>query len=275
MSASSPDYSMPQGVLVSACTGGPCDSRIACETLADGDPSEEDVKNDPDSPPQSFWLSKDADFDWFTENAFYERKLSTKGMAAISTNLNPTVNSSTNSPWLLTPLNRKPKASSIIGLPNPKVQKHTLDPKNRRSRKLGGTHLFLKQSGSVMKSGRGPSPTEPSSPEVSCMGTVSSRKGSKKKREPRDKPERRRKSGFLSSFESLFQSGCRDSRATAVHEPTPTAASPPRRRSTELRAGGIGERPIPRGSSVDGEPPGLGGLVRFASSRRSDSWGQF
>ncbi|MCD7452657.1 hypothetical protein HAX54_017717 [Datura stramonium] len=42
-----------------------------------------------DFPPESFWLSKDAEFDWFDRNAFLDRKQSTKGIGPNTTNLNP------------------------------------------------------------------------------------------------------------------------------------------------------------------------------------------
>ncbi|KAI3801419.1 hypothetical protein L1987_29524 [Smallanthus sonchifolius] len=73
--------------LASVCGVG--DRKITCETLAD----ESQAQAIPESTvldyaPESFWLSKDAEFDWFDRNAFLERKESIKGNSN-SLNLNP------------------------------------------------------------------------------------------------------------------------------------------------------------------------------------------
>ncbi|XP_054792618.1 uncharacterized protein LOC129298261 [Prosopis cineraria] len=163
---------MPQvETLVSACAGGGSgDRKIACETLADGHGHQAEEahlpKNNPDSPPESFWLSRDEELDWWDRNAVYERKESTKGNSSNSTNLNPSLKSKSQRVSL------KSKAS-IIGLPKP--QKPSFgDAKNRRNHKLGNTRLFPKRSASVGKSES--SVIEPSSPKVSCMGRVRSRR---------------------------------------------------------------------------------------------------
>ncbi|KAK4798866.1 hypothetical protein SAY86_024231 [Trapa natans] len=251
---------MPQGVPISACTS----DEITGETHRD--PPEDDVgkRDDLDSPPQSFCLSKDAEVDWFVENSFYERKLSFKGMSLISKSLilNPTANNSSSS-------SMKPKASLIMGLPN--MQKHgTGYPKSRRRCKLTrNTHLFLKHTDSSRTSGgRSPPPAEPSSPKVSCMGTVTSKDCSKKTRDSHSESERRGKSGLLP--------GCRDVRATAVH--VPTAELHVSRRPTEPSAGTMRE-PISTFSAMRsigaGKRPDLAGMVRFTACRRSsESWEQ-
>ncbi|KVH94571.1 hypothetical protein Ccrd_003364 [Cynara cardunculus var. scolymus] len=89
---------MQQLDLESLVAGG--HGKDACETLvvehgdAPEDPEIPDstlVEVPADFPPESFWLSKDAEFDWFDRNAFLERKESTRGNSN-SMNLNPNVN---------------------------------------------------------------------------------------------------------------------------------------------------------------------------------------
>lgn len=287
---------MPQvdlETLVSACAGGSMDRKIACETQADAitgvqDPPEEDDADEqavpPDFPPESFWLSKDAEYDWFDRNAFYERKDSTKGNSN-SNNLNPNANHSNSNSQRFS-LNLKSKAA-IIGLPKP--QKHNyVDTKNRRNCKAGNTRLFPKRSGSV---GKSDAPMiEPSSPKVSCMGRVRSKRDRKRRFRNRQrssaestmekaiKPVERRKTGFFASFRAMFRHGHRDKSAKS---PYAAADSPPRHSS--VMSGRARDRSaaydfdtlsidsLPR-QSVESEPPGLGGMKRFVSGRRSGSW---
>lgn len=264
------------------------DRKIACETLSDGEkPAEEDSGQPevpPDFPPESYWLSKDAEFDWFDRNAFFERKESTKG--SNSTNLNPNVNPSSNSNSQRFSMNFKSKAA-IIGLPKP--QKTYVDTKNRKNCKVAKMHLFPKRSGS---SGKSDAPmVEPSSPKVSCMGRVRSKRDRKRRMmrknrhrqsEPvKDKavPKERRRMGFLASFRAIFRSGGRHKR---TYENQSIAAdlseSPPRdsvaSRSREFSAFDIH---VPSSDSlarksVESESPSLGDMNRFASGRRSESW---
>ncbi|KAJ7976132.1 Calcium/calmodulin-dependent protein kinase [Quillaja saponaria] len=279
---------MPQvdlETLVSACAGGSTDRKIACETLADNDnmPEETDrpVRN-PDSPPESFWLSKDAELDWFDRNAFYERKDSTKG-SSNSTNLNPNSNSQRFS------LNMKSKAA-IIGLP--KSQKSCfLDAKNRRTCKQGTLRLFPKRTGSVGKSGT--TVNEPSSPKVSCMGRVRSKKDRNRRCKARQKSSEtvaavkeksarsgRRKPGFFESVRAIFRSGNQQKKPGLKSE-LPLAVSGPKKRetnpikprhSTASNTDASFTESIPRRSVSECEPPGLGVMMRFSSGRRSESW---
>ncbi|XP_059463304.1 uncharacterized protein LOC132192105 [Corylus avellana] len=282
---------MPQvdlEILVSACAGG-SDRRIACETLADGDhhkpdqPDQEDVP--PDFPPESFWLSKDAEFDWVDQRAFYERKDSAKGSVS-STNLNPNLNPSSNSNSQRFSRNLKSKAS-IIGLP--KTQKSCfVDAKNRRNGKPGkpgNTRLFPKRSGSV---GKSEAPlVEPSSPKVSCIGRVRSKRDRHRRmksrqmssgREPeKEKPAPKRKTGLFATVRAIFRSRTREKRVSRIS--APKTESPPRfsatigpRGSTASDIDASFAESLPRKSVSEIEPPGLGGMNRFASGRRSDSW---
>ncbi|OWM79079.1 uncharacterized protein LOC116195480 [Punica granatum] len=300
---------MPQvdlEALVSACAGASCDNKIACETLAGEErpPAEDDLDSDadsspelpaeeipPDFPPESFWLSKDAEFDWFDRNAYYERKESTKGNSN-STNLNPSLVPSSNSSSQRFSVNRKSRAA-LLGLPKPQ-KSCFVDSKNRRNAKAGNTRLFPKRSGST---GKSEAPViEPSSPKVSCMGRVRSKKDRNRRLRTRQrskssepapqkvKPAGRRRAGFLSSFRSMFRSGRRSERESGDRQ-APRGYSPPRRSSAsitrdirerlpprDLDAPSSESLSLPRRSAADGEPPGLGGMMRFASGRRSDAW---
>lgn len=263
------------------------DRKIACETLADGEKQPEEDSGQPevppDFPPESFWLSRDAELDWFDRNAFFERKESTKG--SNSTNLNPNINPSSNSNSQRFSMNLKSKAA-IIGLPKP--QKTYVDTKNLKHCKAGNIHLFPKRSVSSGKSDS--AMVEPSSPKVSCMGRVRSKRDRKRRMrknrhrqsEPAKQktvPEERRKSGFLASFRAIFLSAGRRKRTHEVEpKPADLSESPPRqsmsRRGREFLEVDID---VPSSNSlgrksVESEPPSLGGMNRFASGRRSESW---
>lgn len=271
---------MPQvdlETLVSVCGGGGCDRKIACETLADGDvPAEEQDLPEvpPDFPPESVWLPKDAEFDWLDRNAFYERKESTKGNSN-STNLSHSHNPPSNSSSQRFSLNLKSKAS-ILGLPKPQKPCFT-DAKTRRNCRTSNTRLFLKRA---EPTGKSTVPmAEPSSPKVSCMGRVRSKKDRSRrlrnrqrsiKAQPeseakmiRSKSGKRKKGGFWKNLKSIFRSGCRGKPIKRDEEPP--IQSPPRNgltaRAREMQF-----------SESESEPPTLGGIHRFASGRRSDSW---
>lgn len=281
---------MPQvdlETLVSACAGGGAhDRKIACEEAFDDTDHRPEGENrevteqpeiPPDFPPESFWLSKDAEFDWLDQNAFYERKDSTKG-SSNSTNLNPSVNPASNSNSQRFSLNFKSKAS-ILGLP--KLHKTCfVDSKSRRNAKSGNTRLFPKQSGSSEKSDS--ALVEPSSPKVSCMGRVRSkrdrsrrwknRRRSSESAPPKEKPDRKdTQRGFLSTFRNLFRGW---KKAPAVKSTAPAAGDSPAMKATDkiaLNIDALTAESHPR-RSVEIEAPGLGGVKRFASGRRSGSW---
>ncbi|CAA0841028.1 Unknown protein [Striga hermonthica] len=256
--------------LVTAYAG---DRKIACETLADNPAGGEAP---PDFPPESFLLSKDAEYEWFDRNAFYERKDSTRGYTN-SGNLNPNPHPhlSSNSSSQRFSANLKSKAS-IIGLP--KSQKATFGATKRRICRPPAIRLFPKRSGSAGKSS---TPIEPSSPKVSCMGRVRSkrcrrRSNSRKRGEkPADKPGTggaRLKAGFYSRVMGMFRSkraerkssrsGSRKPMAVVVEEEPAGLDQMRRSRSLSVQVGEV--------AAV--EAPGLGGMNRFASGRRSGSW---
>ncbi|XP_023528802.1 uncharacterized protein LOC111791629 [Cucurbita pepo subsp. pepo] len=281
---------MPQvdlETLVSACAGGNAhDRKIACEeSFDDGDHRQGVEKREvteksevpPDLPPESFWLSKDAEFDWLNQNAFFERKDSTKG-SSTSTNLNPSVNPPSNSNSQRFSLNFKSKAS-ILGLP--KLHKTCfVDSKTRRNAKSGNARLFPKQSGSSEKSDS--AVVEPASPKVSCMGRVRSKRDRSRRwknrrrssesalpKETTDQKDAKR--GFLSTFLNLFRGWKKPPgvKSTApIAEDAPAAKAPDK---ITLNIDALTAGSLPR-RSVEIEPPGLGGVKRFASGRRSGSW---
>lgn len=257
--------------LSSVCGGG--DRKVACETIAgDGDdhpaPEEDPLEttNVPDYAPESFWLSKDAELDWLDQNAFIERKDSGKG--SVTSIPNSVTNSQRYS------LNLKSKAS-IIGLPKPQKQNYS----DRRSCRPANIRLFPKRPGPV--SGRPAAVSEPSSPKVSCMGRVRSRKdrsrrgknNRKKQNEPgglvKSRSVKERKPGFWKNFRGMFRSkgpkaGCKG---------TEPECEPAKRSSRSWeRKRGLGSEGGGSIETVLSEPPVLGGVKRFASGRRSDAW---
>lgn len=269
---------MPQvETLVSSCAGGSGDGKIACETVADDDNHQTEEaywpRGNPDSPPESFWLSKDEEFDWWDRNAVYERKESTKGSNSNSTNLNPTLKSSSQR------ISLKSKAA-ILGLPKPQKPSF-VDAKNRRNHKPGNTRLFPKRSASVGKSES--SVVEPSSPKVSCMGRVRSRRDRNRRLRSRQRSSdsaaakeklvrsRSRKPGFFESFRAIFRSRRRENQVQKAD--LPPDDSPPRKSQISQARNSTASvaESIPRNSVSEIEPPGLGGMKRFTSGRRSDA----
>ncbi|KAG8483848.1 hypothetical protein CXB51_022614 [Gossypium anomalum] len=276
---------MPQGnleTLVSACAGASCDNKIVCETLAttQNDPDDHlhtadtslDDEIPADFPPESFWLSKDSEFDWFDRNAFYQRKESHKGNSAPnSTNLNPNLNPDSNSQRFSV---RKPRAS-IIGLPKPQKSCFA-ETNNRKNTKPATTRLFPKRSGSVKTD---PPVVEPSSPKVSCMGRVKSRrdrnrslrKNRQKSAEAetvKEKTARRSRSGCFPNFCAIFGS---TGKAREPRSLPPEAPSPPRNSDIRCRLPPDDREAISMEPEItETEPVSLGGMKRFASGRRSE-----
>ncbi|MED6206732.1 hypothetical protein PIB30_029587 [Stylosanthes scabra] len=273
--------------LVSACAGGSSDRKVACETTLAAD-DETDW-----NPPQSIWLSGDAEFDWFDRNAVvYERKESTKGSSSIFASSNP---GSNNNSQRFSKNLMKSKAT-IIGLP--KSQKSAFADASKSRRSHHNARLFPKRSASVGKSGS-VAVYEPSSPKVSCIGRVrSSRNRRFRSRQrsissstavaaaasatstaaiARQKSSRsgRRKTGFFESVRAIFRSG---RRGKPVQKPDPSSEDSSKKKKNKSRKSrGNSDNKASQNDesfneSVSVEPPGLGGLTRFASGRRSESW---
>lgn len=298
-------HTMPQvdlKTLVSACADVSCDRKIGCETVATTSTTTVTTDNQlrqhqeseidpqeipPDFPPESFCLSKDAELDWFDRNAFIERKDSTKG-SSHSTNLNPNVNPNTNQSNSQRYSNLKSKAS-IIGLPMPHKSRFV---DGRRHDKPRNTRLFHKRSASTCKSDS--SVIEPSSPKVSCMGRVRSKKDKNRRLRnkqrsnetdsKKEKAESKQIRGLFASFLAIFSaSGNR----TTKRENDASQRGSQLKKSSTVKTIDIRERlpvserdALPRNSvgnddferAVGAEPIGLGGMKRFASGRKSNSW---
>lgn len=225
-------------------------------------PADHDI---PDSsefvPPESFWLSKDSEFDWFDRNAFLERKESTKGNT--NSNVNPSYSKS-NSQKFSVNLKSKP---AIIGLP--KTQKNTHVDSTRRP---ANVRLFPKRSSSGKRT-----VTEPSSPKVSCIGRVRSKRCPNRRRSSTPAPAtatvnkpakitNQQKTSLISRITSLFRSdGDRRKKnkksSVKVNEQSENSYS---RRNTV--------KPVNSEPETPPEPPVLGGMNRFASGRRSVAW---
>ncbi|OIV90393.1 hypothetical protein TanjilG_10693 [Lupinus angustifolius] len=262
--------------LVSALASGSSDRKITCETLAD----EDEPYRHPDSPPESFWLSGDAEYDWWDRNAVvYERKESTKGNSII---INSNPNSTSNSQRYSMSLKSK---AAILGLPKPQKTAFP-DVKSRRHNRIGTGLLFPNRSGSAGKS-ESSVVVEPLSPKVSCIGRVRSNRNRRLRARQRSvssttaatsattvvrqKSSRsgRRKTGFFESIRAIFRSDRRGKPVQRHEEPT-TKKSKGRKAKGSSSKASLND--VSFNESVQSEPVGLGGMNRFASGRRSESW---
>ncbi|KAK7267994.1 hypothetical protein RIF29_20676 [Crotalaria pallida] len=265
--------------LVSALTSGDSDRKITCETLANEEDQNQPEAH-PDSPPESFWLSGDAEYDWWDRNAVvYERKESTKGSSIFITN-NSNPNSATNSQRFSKNLKAK---AAIIGLPKP--QKTSFAGSSRRHHRAGTGRLFPNRNGSIGKS-ESSTVIEPLSPKVSCIGRVRSNRNRRLRARQRSissstvasattvvrqKSSRsgRKKTGFFESVRAIFRSGRRGKAVQKTEESTTkkNKCKGKKARGSSSRNDASFEEP------VQCEPVGLGGMNRFSSGRRSESWG--
>lgn len=216
------------------------DRKIACEP--------EDL---PDFPPESFWLSEDAEFDWFDQNAFLDRMESRKG------NLNPSIisnNPCANNPSSQRFSTRLVSKSSIISLPIKSKGGH-VDASKRRLKK--NKTFIPKRNEPVVRS-----LVEPPSPMVSCLGRVRSKRGCRKKTEAAATPDLRPTGGKARKKGNHW---------IGLYHRIMRKFFPHRMIKSEPRA----QPELPAISSslpvVLGERPavGLGGMTRFASRRRS------
>lgn len=236
---------------MSVCTGVSSDRKVACESTADDPPPPPE-----DFPPESFWLSKDAEFDWFDQNAFYERNESLK---ANSNPTHPNPNLVSSSQRYSISVRMKP---SFIGLPQTQKTNYIESTKNRKKNcKPANVRLFPKRTGSMGKPAV--QLAEPSSPKVSCMGRVKSKRKNRKRGEPVEKYRAGggQSKGICKQFLSMFRSHRRSEPAITHNEPKPVDFCS--RMKVTVRTGSEPES--------EPEPPGLGGMKRFASGRRSSS----
>ncbi|KAF9594451.1 hypothetical protein IFM89_031053 [Coptis chinensis] len=243
---------MQDGVktLVRGGSGGASDAKVACETLLNVDPP-------PGFPAESFYVSKEDEYDWYDRNSVYERNESLKGNSTQIPhfgNLNAHISHSNPNSQRFSS-NLLSKASVILGLPKQHNSSCFKDGKIRRNVKPGNARFFPKRSGSDGK--RSVRVGEPSSPKVSCIGRVRSKKN--RSRNNRNRPElfdttKPAKTGLWSSFKEVLYS-CRKNHAVDVKEASKKNSKAP-----------------PVQGDNQANQPGLGGLNRFVSGRRSDSW---
>lgn len=253
------------------------DRKITSDSFAESDiPHSTVVELPADFPPESFWLSKDAEFDWFDQNAFFQRNESTKGISN-SMNLNPNVNTNhSNSSSNRYSVKVKSKAA-IIGLPKP--QKTTFVDSKRRQCNV---RLFPKRLDSIGRVSTTTTVlvTEPSSPKVSCIGRVRSKRcrsrrkssefGSQSLKSTSQRSgngtsrKQKQKGGLMSRLTSLFRSdGNRRRKNGKVTEKVEKSGS---------RKICVTVKPVYSEPATPSEPLGLEGMVRFASGRRLESW---
>ncbi|XP_072950825.1 uncharacterized protein [Typha angustifolia] len=244
--------------------GGCGDGKVACETLIGEAPAAAAVP-DPDLPAESVQLVIGEDIDWTDVNAVYDRDDSTKG------NTNPKSHQQHGNPQMRSNSQRfsgnlKPKAP-IIGLPG-KIQHSGY--LGRSGRRPASVRIFPKKA----KTGEGGRKSavpesEPSSPKVSCIGKVLSERERGQCRRRRRSPETEEEkdeepSGCWASMVAFFRCGGRDRGAAAVDSveessPSPRSGNTPAKEAAVVAAAALA--------------PGLGGMKRFTSGRRSASWG--
>lgn len=229
--------------LMSACAGGSSDNKVTCETTARNLPPPPPDEN---LPPESFWLSKDAEFDWLDQNASFDRTESLK----MNSNSGPISSSQRYS------VSAKTKRS-FIGLP--KTQKTSyIENRKKVSNKSARVKLFPKRTSSMDKPAV--QLPEPSSPKVSCIGRVRSKRKNRRKGELVEKD--RTSKGILKQLKAMFRSDRRCKPANTCNEPVsePKPAEFCSRLKVTVQTGGS-----------ESEPPGLGAMKVFASGRRSSS----
>ncbi|XP_057534423.1 uncharacterized protein LOC130812827 [Amaranthus tricolor] len=273
---------MPEVDLTSVCA---CDPKVTCETHAKTNDYNSSLTLEeviptilhPDYAPESFFLSKDAEIDRLDRNSFLDCNASGKRCnTSISTNLNPIHISSGSHRY-------SGNLKSLIALPKSQKQNYA-EVKNRRHCRASSVRLFPKRS----EQARGKQVvvlSEPGSPKVSCIGRVRSRKDKsrrgknrKKDSEPdlvRVKSVKGKKYGFWKHVRSIFRFKenkfeCKESQCEEEYMMVfKRSFSSKKKREFYLKTkgdcGGSSEM-----SPV--EPPGLEGMKRFASGRKSDAW---
>lgn len=151
----------------------------------------------------------------------------------------------------------------------PNTQKANHVDNKRRQSKAPIMRLFPSKRSESIKSTA--AMAEPSSPKVSCIGRVRSKKGRRRKVTVKAVVERTRsadevkkkKKGFYSGLMSLFRSDrrCSNKSSVSINEPVCRKKS---------EAGKKCDDRVSCGS--ESEAVSLGGMTRFVSGRRSESW---
>ncbi|GAA0156015.1 hypothetical protein LIER_13608 [Lithospermum erythrorhizon] len=215
----------------------PCERRKSHST--------EDAANYIDLPPDSFWVSKGDEHDWFDRNAIVKRtpsrKLSFSGCPTNHFNQeNLTPHRSSLS------FDYKSRKPPFIGLPLGHQKPSFPGGHNRPKKAAGGGVYFLR---SRSEPGGKLAVTEPDSPQVNCLGRVATKK---------DKVIIK-KTGFWQSIATVLKTGFRSH----------FISSPVGNCNVEVnkeRTGPVGEKcPV----EVKSQQPSLAGLMGLTSGRRS------
>lgn len=227
------------------------DNKVACETLVMGCGSSQDPPptDEPDLPAESYRIRIE---DWFRirSAAVFDREYSTKG--------------STNPKSMVAHPNRNPSSTSqrfsansksralIIGLPN-KVD-------------LAGYLRRPVNSREVRRSAPSPAGAEPESPKVSCFGRISSEKEQDSQRGSEQQPDA--SVGCWAGFPTYFGvwEWWRKGTKVVVEEEKEDKVG------IECSDKDCGSPAAVMAMTMTA--PGLGGMERFASGRRPESWGQ-
>ncbi|KAL1822548.1 hypothetical protein DCAR_0310366 [Daucus carota subsp. sativus] len=229
---------MPQvdlEALVAVCRVGSSGRKIACEPLDETD------HNHVEKLPDSILLSRNAEFDWLDRNAVLERKDSAKRNAAIRNN------SKSSSQRFA----KKPKAV-IIGLP--KTQKN--NQFDMRRSKVTNVRLFPPKRSESIEKARAQM-KEPSSPKVSCVGRVRSKRSRRRRPEAEEKAKQGKKKGFCANLLALFGLNRGDRSVIKADGLSGTCKKKARENKESV------------GRNEVVMAPGLGGMARFSSGRRS------
>ncbi|OIT31372.1 PREDICTED: uncharacterized protein LOC109208760 [Nicotiana attenuata] len=151
---------------------------VCADTVADHDQTlipddEQHVKKSPetllDLPPESFWIPKDSEQDWFDENATIQRMTSMK--LGFFGKANHHSKSFSHRSFASLNHHQKPKSTSLFALPQ---SKKTSSTEGNLKQKKVPKSLFRSRSEPDRKGIR--HVREPGSPKVSCIGRVRSKK---------------------------------------------------------------------------------------------------
>lgn len=141
-----------------------------------------------DLPPESFWIPKDSEQEWFDENATIQRKTSMKLGFFGKSNDHHSKSFSHRCFSSMLNQHQNPKSSSLFALPNP--HKTSSADGNHRQNKIP-SRLFRSRSEPGRKGATNAS--EPGSPKVSCTGRV------------RSKKDRGVRTGFWKKLRAIFK----------------------------------------------------------------------
>ncbi|KAI3857041.1 hypothetical protein MKX03_015413 [Papaver bracteatum] len=242
-----------------------------------------------DYPPNSINLKKEEELDWLSKTGgLFERNHSTKPSPSRSISHS---RSSSASQRFFTSLKSK---ASVIGLPKPQNSCFVVTGgggrRNCKSTVPTKSRLYFPKRSRSKSSSSAPPLSEPSSPKVSCIGRVRSTKESfvaksrsfrfrnsirsvddeSKKNSPfsSNKPH---KTGFWSSVRSVFRIGSGKKKNLSGLDSNSSSKKKISKSASE-KVVVVSCESKNKGPAVS-EPPSLGGMKRFTSGRKSESWG--